>query len=1040
MPGKEQRLRRLDVRAGLVEGTNIVARVDDIAPPAPASVPAPGTPSLSSVPYQSSSATPSVLLSVVWAAPGGVTPGEYLVQLADDTAFAVNVLAYTTKSNSLGVPVRTGPPIYARVRAFVGAVGSPWSPTGGPHTPAADLTAPGPPTSVAAVFLTSGALRVSWAKPASTNFKSVEIRIFNSAAKAVEYDLISEADGTIYDWPAARNRTQSVGGPDGSPDAAVFVELRSRSWGAVLSTMVSASATLARPANVTGTTATWDGATGTCTFRWTAVGGAAGYALTIDGVPRTVLGAEYAYLRDRNAQDHAGTADPVLDYSLVAVDALDQTSVTPATGTATLARPATPASSAHSWASAASTASADWLLTWTQGAGIVGYRLTLDGLARDLPLTNRYPYPFALNAQEHSGVADPVLDYSLVGVDALGQTSTTPASGTATNAAPPVPSAVALIQLFAGFRADLTATFPADFLTYRYRITQTSPAASDVTVDDVQTSLTRPVITPATYRVGVRTVDLFNQASTELLSSTLLVDALTLALLRERLTYSDSLSTAPATLKAALADGALAAGGIAYASNAGWVRSILADWQLLERTEVITLSILPASGTTTWYLRTSTDNATWAYWSGPAVATGATGQNTTLTSVASEAAAQTAALSSATLGNSASARIDLPSVQELRYVELWLRNTAAVSTVREFFPRRLVQADDLEAEAIRAINISAGAVTTDKMTIPGTASIDATLRLIAFRVPVSLDVDSGIYQGTGTFASPTTGLKLWNNAGIGRLATYNASVVQVQLDSTGRLIAGGGDVVIDVKGVALTMSTADVTVPVFGQPPVLTGDERASLRWANAAGAVGGSLAGYTQNLGLLGKRNLLFLRAFADEADNRIGLIMIDASSFGADARRVGITLGGTGSGAAAGLAVLEGITTIVRGNAVTVESVVGVSVTGSGLNVGTATGAVVGEIRASSGINAIDASTPAKRILMSYNAGSDTGDITAVHDAVVFKPLRLQPIGGAVGFFGSSGTTRPTVTGSRGGNAALASALTALANLGLITDSSTA
>lgn len=45
-----------------------------------------------------------------------------------------------------------------------------------------------------------------------------------------------------------------------------------------------------------------------------------------------------------------------------------------------------------------------------------------------------------------------------------------------------------------------------------------------------------------------------------------------------------------------------------------------------------------------------------------------------------------------------------------------------------------------------------------------------------------------------------------------------------------------------------------------------------------------------------------------------------------------------------------------------------------------------------------------------------------------------------GAVGFFGSGGVTRPTVTGSRGGNAALASALTALSQLGLITDSTTA
>jgi hypothetical protein len=44
------------------------------------------------------------------------------------------------------------------------------------------------------------------------------------------------------------------------------------------------------------------------------------------------------------------------------------------------------------------------------------------------------------------------------------------------------------------------------------------------------------------------------------------------------------------------------------------------------------------------------------------------------------------------------------------------------------------------------------------------------------------------------------------------------------------------------------------------------------------------------------------------------------------------------------------------------------------------------------------------------------------------------------ALGFFGAPAVTKPTVSGSRGGNAALASLITALANVGLITDSSTA
>lgn len=45
-----------------------------------------------------------------------------------------------------------------------------------------------------------------------------------------------------------------------------------------------------------------------------------------------------------------------------------------------------------------------------------------------------------------------------------------------------------------------------------------------------------------------------------------------------------------------------------------------------------------------------------------------------------------------------------------------------------------------------------------------------------------------------------------------------------------------------------------------------------------------------------------------------------------------------------------------------------------------------------------------------------------------------------GNVGFNGTAAIAKPTITGSRGGNAALASLLTALVNYGLITDSTTA
>lgn len=50
----------------------------------------------------------------------------------------------------------------------------------------------------------------------------------------------------------------------------------------------------------------------------------------------------------------------------------------------------------------------------------------------------------------------------------------------------------------------------------------------------------------------------------------------------------------------------------------------------------------------------------------------------------------------------------------------------------------------------------------------------------------------------------------------------------------------------------------------------------------------------------------------------------------------------------------------------------------------------------------------------------------------------VTLGGSGKQIAFYGGTPTSKPTVSGSRGGNAALASLLTTLANLGLITDSS--
>ncbi|MFD1657006.1 hypothetical protein ACFSL4_01830 [Streptomyces caeni] len=71
--------------------------------------------------------------------------------------------------------------------------------------------------------------------------------------------------------------------------------------------------------------------------------------------------------------------------------------------------------------------------------------------------------------------------------------------------------------------------------------------------------------------------------------------------------------------------------------------------------------------------------------------------------------------------------------------------------------------------------------------------------------------------------------------------------------------------------------------------------------------------------------------------------------------------------------------------------------------------------------------------------NLYRDAADSLKTDDSLTVA-LALKHLGTTLGFYGATPAARPTVTGSRGGNAALASLLTALATLGLITDSTTA
>lgn len=66
-----------------------------------------------------------------------------------------------------------------------------------------------------------------------------------------------------------------------------------------------------------------------------------------------------------------------------------------------------------------------------------------------------------------------------------------------------------------------------------------------------------------------------------------------------------------------------------------------------------------------------------------------------------------------------------------------------------------------------------------------------------------LTTTGGIYQGTGTFASPLTGLKVWNESGVGKIGGFSGGNPQWYADTDGVFKAGGGNVALSASGFSI---------------------------------------------------------------------------------------------------------------------------------------------------------------------------------------------------------------------------------------------
>jgi len=464
----------------------------------------------------------------------------------------------------------------------------------------------------------------------------------------------------------------------------------------------------------------------------------------------------YIYTAGLNATDDASSGDPSL-YIEATARSYNNVLSTVVAVSPVKARPANVGTPTIDFSGR------DLVISWPVATGASDYRLTLNGAAREV--RNRtYTYTFDENRTQNT-TPDPTITYSIVALDAFDQTSVTATTGTATNAAPAAPTSVTVVGYFSTIAITVVATEPTDFVTYRYRVLQTSPSGTTVTFDSRSNLRSYSINTPATYQVGVRVVDAFGQLSSETLSTAVVVDTLTLADLREDVTYSNIDGAPNANLKGPLSDDNDATGVSTIVAVNTW-----AWWRFerpyLERYETVTF-MSNYNNTMSWYIRTSEDGATWSYFAGPVTS------SRILTAVASESAARTAAVAITTLGfTSATRRTDLPDIKQARYVELWTRITnsgAGLHAVRTFYPRRLVQSDDIQAESIRAINIAAGTITGDRLvanTITATqiaAGTITTSELAAGSVTAT-QIAAGTITATQIAANAITATQIAANA------------------------------------------------------------------------------------------------------------------------------------------------------------------------------------------------------------------------------------------------------------------------------------
>jgi hypothetical protein len=784
MASKKDALRKINQRPEIKGGGSVLETAAQIVAPAIGTIPMPIGLVVGSINPARSTQAPMAYVVLDWNQPLNITPEYYEVEYGKQSdwtgsAFGnpTRVRAYSTDATLiLDAPAD----YYARVRAVYRNTVSQYTAVVAINVPL-DTTPP-PDFDTYNVVFENGNLIITFGYTGVTpeTYMEANIDIYDATHTTLYAAGIRDATGR-YIWTEAANIAASSG--IGVTD--VSVDITPVSWTDTFGTTVNDTATSIAPDVITGLA--YDFATGDLKLSWTNPTNAPYRLVRVniysDDTATTLyrstdtLGEVFTWTVDNNFADTANNPDPSVYVTVQVVGWLNQASAVVNT-TATKAPPAAPATVWTTWNADAGIADENLTIGWDGVDYTKNYEVTIN--ANVITATqNSYFYSYAENVADHGGVGDASITVSVKARDRLNQLSAATVNN-ATNAPPDaadfeidyqpgfssVGGIVVLLQTIHDFKG-----------IHWYLRDDTSTIIQELyTTDTLAVFMS---LESGDYTLEAQVKDMFDQISDANVTTTFTIDALTVEQLRKGLVYTDRPGNSEATL-AVLKDDGATFGAVMYTNtyhpSYNWTQ---AEWPLLERIRTITLFLEEVTQDPYFYIATSADAVTWTYFAGPVT------DSRVLTKKASQAAAELAPVAFFDIGN----RVDLSEITEARFIRVYHRTPsgAGVYNMYEFFPRRLVQSDDIEAESIKGINVMAD-------TITGNHIVGTTLSAIKTSTG-TLDVSIGGHIKSGMTAWNTgTGYYFDNNGGTPRFM-IGSPTAKMYWDGT-NLVLQGSDLIL----------------------------------------------------------------------------------------------------------------------------------------------------------------------------------------------------------------------------------------------------